>query len=139
MNGAEFFMEHAGYKLLPPGSRSDDVIADAEAVLGMSLPLYVAGKTLRLSSCWMVITPDAVTTSFKAHHSSGFDTSGKLDFKAAVRAAAGTGKPFMVLQLGKRSTAARDLFVSYDTRAVRMCGQGETQTINMKEDKRWTS
>lgn len=139
MNGAEFFMEYAGKYLLPPTERTQDAIADAERLLNMSIAQYTAGKKLRLSSCWMVITQSEVFTTFKAHPASGFHVCPGAEFKPRVKAAAATGKPFMVLELGKRSTWARDLFVSYDARAVRLCGQGITETVNIKEDKKWTS
>jgi hypothetical protein len=139
MNGAEFFMDYAGKYLLPPADRTEDAIADAERVLNMSLAQYTPGKKLRLSSCWMVITDSAVFTTFKAHPDTGFHVCPGAEFKLQVKAAAAMGRPFMVLELGKRSTWARDLFVSYDARAVRLCGQGITATVNIKEDKKWTS
>ena len=56
MNGPEFFMQHAGYRLLPAQLKSSDPVDDADTLFATALPLHT-GKTLRLSSCWMVITP----------------------------------------------------------------------------------
>lgn len=132
MNSAEFFMRYAGYQMLPADRRTGDAVQDAATVLNMSHPLHITGKSLRLSSCWMVITPAKVTTSFKAHASTGFDTTGKTDRKTAIRQAVDQGD-CMILVLNKRSMAPADLFITYDKRAVRLCSPGEVQTINMEE------
>lgn len=72
MNSAEFFMRYCGDKLLSADVRTGDDIKDAATVLAIAHPLHT-GKTLRLSSCWMVITPTGVTTSFKALPTTGFE------------------------------------------------------------------
>ena len=138
MNSAEFFMIHCGYRMLPPDQRTGDTIADAAKVLSMSHPLHIPGKQLRLSSAWMVITPDKVTTSFKAHPSCGFDTSGTIDRKTAIREALKQGD-CMLLAFSKRSMQVSDLFISYDPRAARLCAPGETTTFDATENKEWTS
>lgn len=137
MNSAEFFMLYAGNRMLPESRRTGDAVKDADTVLNMAHPLYVEGRSLRLSSCWMVITPGKVTTSFKAHPSTGFDTSGNTDRKTAIAQAVAQGD-CMVLALSKRSMTPADLFITYDRRAVRLCSPGEVQTINM-EEQAWTS
>lgn len=71
MNGPDFFMRHVGYRLLPPDQHTKDAVTDANRLFGLSLALHT-GKTLRLSSCWMVVTPQWVATSFKALRSLGF-------------------------------------------------------------------
>lgn len=136
MNGPEFFMKHAGDKLLPKDDATGDPVVDADKVLSMSLP-QSTGSSLRLSSCWMVITPSGVTTSFKAHPSAGFTVGGER--KAQIMAALKSGEPCMLLALGKRTMAARDLFVTYDPRAARLCSQGETKTYDATKEKEWTS
>lgn len=132
---AEFFMRYAGSRMLPASEQTGDAVADTRRVLSMNHPLHT-GKALRLSSCWMVITPQGVTTSFKAHPSTGFDTGGSKDRKSAIKEAVAAGD-CMILALGKRSTQVSDLFITYDARAVRICGQGEVETINILEDKKW--
>jgi hypothetical protein len=136
MNGPEFFMLHAGYRLLPSSLRTEDAVNDAEALFGLSLPLHT-GKTLRLSSCWMVVTPAWVATSFKVLATTGF----RLDLprKEAIAAALKAGEPCMLLQLGKRTLRATDLFVTYDPRAARICEQGNVTTFDATKDKAWTS
>lgn len=136
MNGPEFFMRYAGNKLLPPERATGDAVTDAATVLSISLPQHT-GKTLRLSSCWMVITPQGVATSFKAHPSTGFTTD--VEKKAATLAALKSGQPCMLLALGKRTTMPRDLFITHDPRAVRLCSQGETKTYDATKEKTWTS
>lgn len=136
MNGAEFFMMHAGYRLLPKDLHSGDAVNDTEALFGRSLPLHT-GKSLRLSSCWMVVTPEWVATSFKAEASAGFRQD--MERKAAIAEALRSGKPCMLLQLGKRTTRAADLFVTYDPRAARICSQGGAETFDATKDKAWTS
>lgn len=138
MNGPEFFMKYAGHKLLPPDRLTGDAIHDANTVLTTSLPLHT-GKSLRLSSCWMVVTPSGVVTSFKAHASTGFDTSGALKRPQAIEAALKSGEPCMLLALGKRTMTARDLFVSHDARAARLCSEGEVTTYDATKGKTWTS
>ena len=138
MNSAEFFMAYCGNRMLAADQRSGDAIADAAKVLAISHPLSIAGKSLRLSSAWMVITPAKVTTSFKAHPSCGFDTSGTTDRKTAIRAALKQGD-CMLLAFSKRSMQVADLFITYDPRAARLCAPGETKTYDATEDKEWTS
>ncbi len=136
MNGPEFFMKHAGYRLLPEDLHTGDAVDDAQTLFQMSLP-QSTGSTLRLSSCWMVITPDWVATSFKAQSAAGF----RMDLKRpdAIKLALTAGQPCMILALGKRSMQARDLFVTYDPRATRMCSEGSTDTYDATQRKDWTS
>jgi len=136
MNSAEFFMRYCGDKLLPGESRSGNDIKDAATVLAMSHPLHT-GKSLRLSSCWMVITPSGVTTSFKAHPTTGFDTSSKTERKNAIVAALKQGD-CMLLALSKRSMTPADLFITYDPRAARLCSPGEVITFDATREKTWT-
>ena len=136
MNGAEFFMKYAGYKLLPKEQCSDDPVTDADKLFRISLPLHT-GKTLRLSSCWMVVTPSWVETSFKATPETGFKVGGKR--QAAIVKALHEKEPFLILALDKRTMAARNLFVTYDPRAVRYCGDSVTSTKDVTKEKWWTS
>lgn len=136
MNGPEFFMQYAGRFLVPENKLTGDAVVDSDFVLGVSLPQNT-GKSLRLSSCWMVITPSGVTTSFRAVPETGFDTT--TDKQAARTKALQSGEPCMLLELGKRSTTARDLFVTYDPRAARICQQGQSQIHDFTKDKSWTS
>ena len=136
MNSAEFFMRYAGDKLLPADKRTGDDVNDAAALLAMALPQHT-GKTLRLSSCWMVITPTGVTTSFKALPTTGFDTSGTVARKDAIVAALKQGD-CMLLALSKRSMTAQDLFITYDARAARLCSPGEVKTFDATKEKTWT-
>jgi hypothetical protein len=136
MNGAEFFMQHAGYKLLPAHLHTSDPVSDAAELLGMSLPLNT-GKSLRLSSCWLVVTPQWTATSFKAEPSAGFQMG--LERATAILAALKSGHPCMLLALGKRTLEPRDLFVTYDPRATQLCSQGERKTYDATKEKWWTS
>lgn len=136
MNGPEFFMRHAGYKLLPPERQSRDEVKDASTLLSMSLPLHT-GKSLRLSTCWMVITPQWVATSFKAIDQAGFRQD--MERRGAIDAALKSGEPCMLLALGKRTMLARDLFITYDPRAARLCSEGSVKTYDATKEKTWTS
>lgn len=136
MNGPAFFMRHAGYRLLPPEHRTDDPVADADTLFGLALPLHT-GKTLRLSSCWMVVTPQWVATSFKTVPEAGFRHD--LARPEAIRMALKSGEPCLLLALGKRTMAARDLFVTHDPRAARLCSEGEVRTFDATQEKTWTS
>jgi len=136
MNGAEFFMQHAGYRLLPAPMHSGDAVDDARALFSMSLPLHT-GSTLRLSSCWMVVTPHWVATSFKALPEAGFRLGGER--AAAILEALRSGEPCLILALGKRTLEPRDLFVTYDPRATRLCSEGATCNFDATQEKWWTS
>lgn len=136
MNGPEFFMRYAGYRLLPEDKKTDDTVADADTLLGMSLPMHT-GQSLRLSSCWMVVTPQWVATSFKALALAGFRQ--ETESKTAIDEALKSGGPCMLLALDKRSMTARDLFVTYDARAARMCSPGVVKTYDATKEKSWTS
>ncbi len=136
MNGAEFFMRHAGYRLLPSELKTDDPVTDADALFGLALPMHT-GKTLRLSSCWMVVTPLWVATSFKTVPEARFRFD--MDRKTAIDTALKSKEPCMLLALGKRTMTARDLFVTYDPRATRLCSQGEAKTYDATKEKTWTS
>lgn len=136
MNGPEFFMQHAGYRLLPPPVKTGDPVKDADALFASALPLHT-GKTLRLSSCWMVITPHWTATSFKAVPEAGFRHD--MERKTAIQDALKSGHPSMLLALGKRTMAARDLFVTYDPRAARLCSEGAVKTFDATQEKTWTS
>lgn len=136
MNGAEFFMQHAGYKLLTADKKTDDPVNDAAVLFGLALPLHT-GATLRLSSCWMVVTPSWVETSFKAPASSGFKIGGER--AQAILAALKSGEPCLLMALGKRTLEPRDLFVTYDPRATRLCSEGFTKTFDATKEKWWTS
>ena len=136
MNGPDFFMRHVGYRLLPPDQHTKDAVTDANRLFGLSLALHT-GKTLRLSSCWMVVTPQWVATSFKALRSLGFRHD--MERKTAIQAALKSGEPCLLLALGKRTMAARDLFVTHDPRAARLCSEGEVKTFDATQEKTWTS
>jgi hypothetical protein len=136
MNGPEFFMRNAGYRLLPPELATGDPVADADALFSISLP-QSTGKTLRLSSCWMVITPSGVATSFKVVPEAGFKTDEER--KVSIKSALKGSEPCMLLALGKRTMKAADLFVTYDPRAARLCSQGDTKTFDATKDIGWTS
>lgn len=136
MNGPDFFMRHVGYRLLPPDQHTKDAVTDANRLFGLSLALHT-GKTLRLSSCWMVVTPQWVATSFKALRSLGFRHD--MERKTAIQAALKSGEPCLLLALGKRTMAARDLFVTHDPRAARLCSEGEVKTFDAAQEKTWTS
>jgi hypothetical protein len=49
------------------------------------------------------------------------------------------GKPCVLLGLGKRTTTANDIYVTYDPRAARLCEQGKTKTYDATKEKAWTS
>ena len=136
MNGPEFFMKYAGYTLLPSERVSGDPVDDAKTLFQISLPQN-QGSFLRLSSCWMVVTPDWVATSFKVMPETGF----RLDLKRpeAIRLALKSGQPCMILALGKRTLEPRDMFVTYDPRATHMCSEGETKKYDATQEKDWTS
>lgn len=136
MNGAEFFMRYAGYRLLPAELVTGDAVDDANTVLRSNHPVRTGTKS-RFASLWMVITPNGVATSFKALPSTGFDTA--IDRKTAMLTALKSGEPCMLLLLGKRTMTARDLFVTYDPRAARECSQGHTKTYDATKEKSWTS
>lgn len=136
MNGPEFFMRHAGYQLLPKEQHTDDAVKDAGSLFAMSIPQNT-GSTLRLSSCWLVVTPQWAATSFKVMPSTGFRTD--LKRPEAIRKALQEGEPCLILALGKRTVAPRDLFVTYDPRAVRMCSEGTTKSYDATLEKDWTS
>lgn len=136
MNGPEFFMMHAGYKLLPRERVTDDAVNDAQTLFEISLPQN-QGSTLRLSSCWMVVTPEWVATSFKVMPETGFRTDMKRP--EAIRLALKSGQPCMILALGKRTLVPRDMFVTYDPRVTRMCSEGSTKTYDATQEKDWTS
>lgn len=136
MNGPDFFMRYAGYRLLPKEMHTDDSVDDAQTLFGISIAQN-QGSVLRLSSCWLVITEDWVATSFKVETSTGFRTDMKRP--DAIRAALKSGQPCMVLALGKRTMEPRDLFVTYDPRAVRMCSEGSVKTYDATLEKDWTS
>lgn len=136
MNGAEFFMQHAGYALLPAEKRSDDPVADAGLLFSLSHPMNTGSKS-RFSSLWMVVTPSWVATSFKAPASTGFRVGGKRD--QAELDALKSGEPCLLLKLGKRTLEPRDLFVTYDPRATRLCSEGSTKTYDATKEKWWTS
>ena len=136
MNGAEFFMRHAGYRLLPGAMHTGDAVHDARQLFGLSLTQHTGAK-LRLSSCWMVVTPDWVATSFKALPETGFRLD--LERSAAMGMALRSGSPTLILALGKRTVAPRDLFVTHDPRITRICDAGSTRTLDATQEKWWTS
>ena len=45
----------------------------------------------------------------------------------------------MLLALGKRTMAARDLFVTYDPRAARLCSENAVKTFDATKEKTWAS
>jgi hypothetical protein len=136
MNGPEFFMKYAGYKLLPKPRATGDPVADAQALFQIAIPLRT-GSTLRLSSSWWVVTPDWVATSFKVLAETGF----RLDVNRpdAIKMALKSGQPCMLLALGKRTLEPRDMFVTYDPRSARLCSEGRYSSFDATQDKRWTS
>jgi hypothetical protein len=136
VNGPEFFMRYAGNRVLPTALQTGDAVSDADTLFGTALPLHT-GKTLRLSSCWMVITPSWVATSFKTETSAGFRHD--KERKDAILEALRSGEPCMLLALGKRTMTARDLFVTHDPRAARLCSEGRVKTFDATQEKTWTS
>jgi hypothetical protein len=136
INGAEFFMLHFGARLLPQHLATDDAVSDFGALASMPIPLST-GASMRLSSCWAVITPHSVATSLKLPAAVGVDTTFseyRLAKFAALRALRDQGQPFLLLKLGKRTLAASDLLVTWDVRAVRECSQGSVKTYDATEE-----
>jgi hypothetical protein len=84
-----------------------------------------------------VITPQWTATSFKASQDAGFRHD--MERKSAISEALKAGEPCMLLALGKRTMSARDLFVTYDPRATRLCSEGQVKTFDATEEKTWTS
>jgi hypothetical protein len=41
MNGADFLMQHIGYRLLPKAMHTGDAVTDANALFSISLPLLI--------------------------------------------------------------------------------------------------
>ncbi len=136
MNGAEFFMEHAGYRLLPEALVTGDAVDDAGSLFNISLPLHTGSK-LHLSACWMVVTPQWTATSFKALPVAGFRLGGER--AVAMLEALKSGEPCLILELRRRTLRPRDLFVTYDPRATRICSAGLTRTLDATQEKWWTS
>lgn len=128
-------MKYAGYRLLPQELITGEAVGDARTLFGVSLPLHT-GSTLRLSSCWMVVTPEWTATSFKAIPATGFRIGSER--AAAILEALKSGYPCLILALGKRTVEPRDLFVTYDPRATRICSEGSTRTLNATQEKWWT-
>jgi hypothetical protein len=112
-----------------------DAVTDANALFSISLPLHT-GKTLRLSSCWWVITPDATYTSVKAIPETGA-IQGQLR-QAVILSSLKTGLPLLILAIGKSPIYARDLFVTYDPRATRYCSDRSLRTVDSTLEKWWT-
>ena len=135
MNGADFFMQHIGYRLLPKAMHTGDAVTDANALFSISLPLHT-GKTLRLSSSWWVITPNATYTSFKAMPDTGV-IAGQVR-QAVISSALKAGLPLLILVINKSPIYARDLFVTYDPRATRYCSDGGLRTVDSTLEKWWT-
>lgn len=69
--------------------------------------------------------------------STGFQTG--LKRPDTLRMALKSGQPCLIMALGKRTVEPRDLFVTYDPRAVRMCSEGSTKTYDATLEKDWTS
>lgn len=136
MNGAEFFMRYAGYALMPASLATGDAVLDARTLFGLSLPLST-GSSLRLSSCWMVVTPSWVATSFKLVPKAGWRLGGER--RQAMLSALRGGGPCLIVAAGKRSLSPRDLFVTHDPRAVRLCSEGAATTFDATREKWWTS
>jgi hypothetical protein len=136
MNGPEFFMKYAGYKLLPKDKVAGDPVDDAETLFQISLSLST-GQSLRISSSWWVITPDFLATSFKVQNDTGF----RLDLtrQQAIRTALKSGQPCMLLALGKRTLKPRDMFVTYDPRATYLCDAGKSKIYDATQEKDWIS
>ncbi len=137
LNGCDFFMRHVGSKLLRPDQMTGKAIADTATALTVSMPLYT-GSSLRLSSCWMIVSESKVVTTFKALHECGFDTSGSTKQRDATIAALKSGKPSMLLQFSKATMSPADLFITYDARVARLCSPGNTKTFDATEWIEWT-
>jgi hypothetical protein len=136
INGAEFFMRYFGARLLPQHLTTGDAVSDFGTLSSMPIPLST-GASMRLSSCWAVITPHGAATSLKLPAAVGLDTTFseyRLAKLAALRALRDQGEPFLLLKLGKRTLAASDLLVTWDVRAVRECSQGSVKTYDATEE-----
>ena len=136
MNGPEFFMKHAGYRLLPNERATGDPVIDAEVLFQISIPLNT-GQSLRLSSSWWVVTPVFVATSFKVQNETGFRHD--LTRPEAIRIALKSGQPCILLALGKRTLEPRDLFITYDPRSARLCSEGKFKSFDATQEKDWIS
>ena len=134
MNAPEFFVKHFGKKVWADVALTGDYIKDCRTMLRSSAWLST-GVQKRFSSAWAVITEDWTQTSFKVDDRAGIQST--MKHQDAVKAAMATGKPFLYLMLGMKSTVAEDLYLTYDPRALRVCGQGEVETVNTKEHKKW--
>jgi hypothetical protein len=136
VNGAEFFMRYFGARLLPQHLATGDAVSDFGTLSSMPISLST-GASMRLSSCWAVITPHSAATSLKLPAAVGLDTTFseyRLAKLAALRALRDQGEPFLLLKLGKRTLAASDLLVTWDVRAVRECSQGSVKTYDATEE-----
>ncbi len=137
MNGPDFFMRHVGYRLLPTDQQTQDAVTDADTLLRLSLTIQKSKKQRRIQTCWMVVTPQWVATNFKFLPALGFRQD--MERKTAIKEALQSGDPCILLALGKRNMTARDLFVTYDPRAARLCSEGKVHTYDATQEKTWTS
>ena len=133
MNTVDFFNDYLAARLLPASQMTDDPVSNINRALGMS-HFKPGGKTSRFTG-WAVVTPKMTWIQPKlVHQSEGLITGvDQTRYEMFLSILQRNALPAAMLVFEKKITTIDMLFVTYDTRAVRICGPKVTETFNVND------
>ena len=129
MNTFEFIQQNFAKHLI---ELSGDPVVDTEAVLTANVPMV--GKPARLASGWGIIKDGGATVQLKVagdKHIKGGDT--RTRFEAWFDELQNFSGPTLFIEFDKKPISLDQVFLTFDTRAVRICSKNGVETFD------WTS
>jgi len=131
VNTIEFFNQYFGRHLT---EQTGDAFLDAQTALSKSHPLR-SGKISRLASGWAIVRPGRSSLQLEVK-CSGIDVVGNginrfEAFLADLRE--WSGEPRLYLTFDKRPVPVPNLFLTHDTRCVRICSPTDVETFDFTQ------
>ena len=129
MNTFEFIQQNFAKHLI---ELSGDPVVDSEAVLTGNVP--TVSKPQRLSSGWAIIKESGATVQLKVagdQNIKGGDT--RTRFEAWFDELENFSGPTLFIEFDKKPISLDQVFLTFDTRAVRICSKNGVETFD------WTS
>ncbi len=132
MNAFEFFNQGFGRHLT---AQTGNALADAQTALSKN-HLLKSGKASRLASGWAIIRPGRSSLQLLVD-CQGIELTGNTvgRFEAFERELrTWSGEPRIFLTFDKRPVPIQNLFITHDTRAVRVCSAAGVEAFDYTQD-----
>lgn len=126
MNTFEFIQKNLAAHLI---NITDDPVADTEAVLTSNVPMV--GKPARITSGWAIVREDGAIIQTKVagnEHIAGGDPRNR--YEAWFDELENFTGPTLFIEFDKKQISLSQVFLTFDTRAVRICSKNGVETFD---------